>query len=80
MGVLGKNDGEWEVLGEVCDSVLGCEGRCGKVLREMWESVLGCGKILGKVWQSLLGVCGRVCWGVKSVGGVMEMCVGVWGR
>ena len=37
------------MLGEMWGSVLGCGGRCGKVLGR-------CGEMLGEVWESMLGV------------------------
>ena len=41
--MLGKVWGCEGVLGEVRESLLGCEERCGEVLGEVWKSVLGCG-------------------------------------
>ena len=39
--------------------VLGCGGRCRRVLGEVWRSVLGCGEVcwggVGKCWK-----CGEV--------------------
>ena len=70
-------------------SVLECDERCEKVLRDVWVSVLGCGE--GK------GRCGEVCWSVgggagkcwerfsvwRGVGkcvGCVENCWGVYGN
>ena len=73
---MGKYVGVW-------GGVMKCLRRCGKVLREVWKSVLGevwgsvlrCG--VGKercgLWgcREMLGRCGKVCGGVGD---------GVWGR
>ena len=39
----------WGEVLEVWGSVLGCGGRCRKVLGEVWESVLGCGGRCGEL-------------------------------
>ena len=60
------------MLREMWESVLGCGGRCGKVLGrcgemlgEVWESVLGCGESKGRCGEKCRG-CGEVRWGVAG--------------
>ena len=65
----GGGGGSGEVLVEMWESMLGCErrwevcekvlGRCGKVWREVWKSVMGvekCRKNCGKVWEKVWSV------------------------
>ena len=62
----------------VWESVLGCGGRCGKVLGKVWRKYKGgVGKCVGGVGKCVGGV--EKCWGgvAKCVGGVGK-CVGVW--
>ena len=42
--------------------MLGCGGRCGKVLREVWEGVLGCEGRYGERCGGDVGKCVGV-WG-----------------
>ena len=44
---------------------------CGGAVRKVW----GCGKLLGEVWKSVLEwgeICGKVCWGVGEMWGSIE--------
>ena len=92
--------GVWGSVGEGVAKCVGCGGGKGKgvwgggkVLGEVWESVLGCGesnerweiqggcgKVLGKVWESVLG-CRKSKEETVEYGEVLEKgvgkCVGV---
>ena len=55
-----------ESVGGGVKKCVGVWGRCGEVLEEMWESVLGCGGDVMKCWKRCKKCVGvrREVWGV----------------